>query len=51
MKCLYGISNPKRVMERLQRMITVPYRAEIDQVEYLRRIAEQGLKRELGVKS
>jgi membrane protein YdbS with pleckstrin-like domain len=45
MKCLYGISNPKRVMERLQRMITVPYRAEIDQVEYLRRISHEELEK------
>ena len=51
MKCLYGISNPKRIMEKLQKMITVPYRAEIDQVKYLRRIAEEGLKKELAVKS
>ncbi len=41
LKCLYGIRKPEEVVEKLQKMITVPYRAEIDQVEYLKKIAEE----------
>jgi hypothetical protein len=41
MKCLYGISNPSEVLSKLQKMITVPYRAEVDQVDYLKKIDEK----------
>jgi hypothetical protein len=41
MKCLYGISNPSEVLSKLQKMITVPYRAEVDQVDYLKKIYEK----------
>ncbi len=41
MKCLYGIENPSEVAAKLQKMITVPYRAEVDQVGYLRKIYDK----------
>jgi len=41
LKCLYGVKNPKKIKELIEKMITAQFRAEIDQVEYLKKIYEE----------
>ncbi len=40
LKCLYGIRDPEIAAEKLGKMISVPFRADVDQVEYLKKIYE-----------
>jgi len=41
LKCLYGIKDPEKIKSLIEKMITAPFRAEIDQTEYLRKIYEE----------
>ncbi|WP_457548691.1 PH domain-containing protein [Archaeoglobus sp.] len=41
LKCLYGVKNPKKIKEIIEKMMTATFRAEIDQVEYLKKIYEE----------
>ena len=41
LKCLYGIKDPEKIKSVIEKMITAPFRAEIDQVEYLKKIYEE----------
>ncbi len=41
LKCMYGVKNPKKIKEIIEKMITAQFRAEIDQVEYLKKIYEE----------
>jgi len=41
LKCLYGIKSPNKIKEVLEKKITIPYKAEITQTEYLRKIYEK----------
>lgn len=41
LKCLYGIRSPNKVKEKLEKYIAEPYRAEVAQAEYLRKIYEK----------
>jgi len=41
LKCLYGVRKPNEIKTIIEKMITAPFRAEIDQVEYLRKIYEK----------
>jgi len=38
LKCLYGVRDAVKIKEIVERMITSPFRAEVDQVEYLKKI-------------
>ncbi|MCD6562860.1 MAG: PH domain-containing protein [Thermoproteales archaeon] len=40
LKCLYGVKNPFVIRDVIEKMITAPYRAEIDQARYLREIRD-----------
>lgn len=40
LKSLYGVKDPARIRSTIERMITAPYRAEIDQVRYLKKIKD-----------
>jgi hypothetical protein len=41
LKCLYGVKKPDEMKTVIEKMITAPFRAEIDQVKYLRKIYEK----------
>jgi len=40
LKCLYGVKNPTILKNIIEKMITAPYRAEIDQARYLKEIRD-----------
>ncbi len=41
LKCLYGVKNPKKLKEFIEKAISAVFRAEVDQVEYLKKIYEE----------
>ncbi len=45
LKCLYGVKDAVKIKEIVERMITSPFRAEVDQVEYLKKIYNEITRR------
>ena len=46
LKCLYGVKNPKKLYETLTKYLSLPLKAELEQVKYLKKLAESAEKKE-----